>query len=76
MSGISFKRAASDQARIYDADGDYVGDVYAHDEILNPGHRVFVVHLMDDPRGFVRVHDRSRVREVAVERLRTHPFFP
>ena len=75
MSGISFKRVAPDESRIHDADGDYVGDVYAHDDILNPDHRVFVIHLTEDPRGFVRVHHRSRIREVAIERLRTHPFF-
>ena len=74
MSAVTFKRVASDESRIYDADGDYVGDVYAQDDILNPGSRVYVVHLSEDPRGFVRVHDRSRVGEVAAERLRSHPF--
>ena len=74
MSSVTFRRVASDEARIYDADSDHVGDVYAQDDILNPGARVYVVHLSEDPRGFVRVHDRSRVREVAEERLRSHPF--
>ena len=73
MSAVTFKRIASDESRIYDADGAHVGDVYAQDDILNPGARVYVVHLSEDPRGFVRVHDRSRVREVAEERLRSHP---
>ena len=73
MSAVTFERVAPDQSRIYDAAGDYVGNVYAQDDILNPGARVFVVHLSEDPRGFVRVHDRSRVREVAEERLRSHP---
>ena len=74
MSSVTFKRVAPDESRIYDADGDYVGDVYAQDDILNPGARIYVVHFSEDPRGFVRVHDRSRVREVAEERLRSHPF--
>ena len=74
MSSVTFKRVAPDESRIHDADGDHVGDVYAQDDILNPGARVYVVHLSEDPRGFVRVHDRSRIREVAEERLRSHPF--
>ena len=74
MCQVSFKRVAPDESRIYDADGDHVGDVHAQDDILNPGARVYVVHLSDDPRGFVRVHDRSRIRQVAEERLLSHPF--
>ena len=75
MNRITFKRVAPDESRIYDADGEYVGDVFAHDDILNPGQRVFIIHLDDDPRGWTRVHERSRVREVADQRLRTHPYF-
>ena len=36
-----------------DADGDHVGDVYAHDDILVPGRRVYLVLLEDDARGWV-----------------------
>ena len=75
MSRVTFKRIAPDESRIYDAEGEYVGDVFAHDDILNPGARVFIVSLDEDPRGWVRVHERSRVREVAEQRLRTHPYF-
>ena len=35
----------------------------------------YVVHLSEDPRGFVRVHERSRIREVAEQRLLSHPLF-
>ncbi len=28
----------------------------------------------DDPRGWCRVHDRDRLREVCADRIRTHPF--
>ena len=76
MCQVTFKRITPEESRIYDADadGDHVGDVYAQDDILNPGARVYVVHLSDDPRGFVRVHDRTRIRQVAEERLLSHPF--
>ena len=74
MCHVTFTRIASDESRIYDADGDYVGDVYAQDDILNPGSRTYVVHLSEDPRGFVRVHEHHRIREVVEERLRSHPF--
>ena len=76
MSHVTFKRITPDESRIFDADGDHVGDVYAQADILNPGARVYVVHLSEDPRGFVRVHDRSRIRQVVEERLRSHPFLP
>ena len=74
MCRVTFKRITPEESRIYDADGDHVGDVYAQDDILDPGRRVYLVHLSEDPRGFVRVHDRLRIRQVAEERLRSHPF--
>ena len=74
MSHITFKRVRADESRIYDADGEYVGDVYAHNDILNPGQRVYLVLLEGDPRGWKAVHDRDRIREVAEERLRSHPY--
>ena len=73
MSHVTFKRISEDESRIYDADGEYVGDVYAHDDILNPGQRVYLVLLEDDPRGWATVHDSSRIREVAEQRLLSHP---
>ena len=75
MSHITFKRSAQDEWRVYDHDGDHVGDVFLQSDILEPGAHYFLVWLFEDPRGFVRVHDRSRVREVAKRRLDTHPFF-
>ena len=73
MCQVTFKRITPEESRIYDADGDHVGDVYAQDDILDPGRRVYVVHLSEDPRGFVRVHDRARLRQVVEERLLSHP---
>ena len=58
MNDIVFKRVAPDESRIY-LDGDHVGDVYAHDDILHPGRRAFIVHLGEDPRGPVRGRDRA-----------------
>ena len=73
MSHITFKRVASDEARIL-ADGEHVGDLFRHPDILNPGRVLFIVHLEDDPRGWVRVHERHRIRDVAEHSIRTHPF--
>ena len=75
MSQVTFRRIAPDESRVYDADGDHVGDVYAHDDILNPGRRVYLISLEDDPRGWLPVHERLRIRELTEERLRTHPYF-
>ena len=74
MSHITFQRVASDEARILD-DGEVVGDVYRQRNTLEDGAVFYVVHLTEDPGGFVRVHDRSRIREVTEDRLRTHPLF-
>ena len=73
MCHVNFKWVNPDEARIYQ-DGDYVGDVHAHDDILNLGRRVYLVLLEDDPRGWATVRDRARVREVAEQRLMTHPY--
>ena len=75
MSSISFKQVATDEARIYDYNGDYVGDVYRVPAINDEGAPVYLVHLSEDPRGWTRVHDRSRIREVAQLRLATHPLY-
>ena len=75
MSPVTFKRIAPDEARIL-AGGEHVGDLYRQPDILNAGAVFYVVHLTEDPRGFVRVHDRSHIREVVAERIRTHPFGP
>ena len=76
MCQVTFKRIGADESRIYDAAGDHVGDVYAQDDILDPGRRVYMVHLSEDPRGFVRVFDRARLRQVVEEQLLSHPFLP
>ena len=74
MSHVTFKRVRSDESRICDADGEYVGDVYAHNDILHLGRRVYLVLLEDDPRGWATVRDRARIRQVAEERLLSHPY--
>ena len=74
MTGIAFKRVAPDESRIY-LDGDHVGDVYALDDLLHEGARYFVVHLDEDPRGPIQVHDRDRIRAVAESRVRSHPLW-
>ena len=73
-SDITFRRVSENEARVYQ-DSDYVGDVFRHDDILNAGEVFYVVHLSEDPRGPVRVHERHRVREVARHLLDTHPLF-
>ena len=74
MSQVSFKRITPTESRIF-ADGEHVGDLYRQPDILYPGRHYFVIHLSEDPRGPRRVHDRSRIREVAQTLVDTHPFF-
>ena len=75
MTGITFKRIAPDESRIYDAAADHVGDVYALDDPLCAGARFFVVHLDEDPRGPCRIDDRDRIRAMAESLLRSHPLW-
>ncbi len=75
MSRITFKRLTPEESAIHDADGDRVGEVYRQPDILKPGRHYYIVHLDEDPRGYVRVFDRSRIRDVAQERLDSHPYY-
>ena len=74
-STVIFTRVADNEARIHDSDGHYVGDLFRHPDILHRGQYFYVVHLSEDPRGWVRVHSRDRIRAVAEERLRSHPLW-
>ena len=73
-STVTFTRVGANEARIHQ-DGEHVGDLFRHPDILEPGEHFYVIHLSDDPRGWVRVHERERVREMAEERLRSHPLW-
>ena len=75
-STVTFTRVGNDEARIHDADGDYVGDLFRQPDILEPGECYFVIHLSEDPRGPVRVHERSCIREVTQKLLASHPLMP
>ena len=58
MDRVTFKRIAPDESRIYH-DGNRVGDIYRQPDCLEPGAHYYVVHLDEDWRGPVRVHDRA-----------------
>ena len=72
MTDITFRLISTDEADVL-ADGEYVGGLYRQDDILHPGAVFYVLHLSEDPRGPVRVHERHRVREVACHLVETHP---
>ena len=74
MSGVSFRRVAPDESRIF-LEGDPVGDIFALDDPLHAGGRYFVVHLTEDPRGPCRIDDRDRIREVTENRVLSHPLW-
>ena len=75
MSRVTFRQIASDQANIHDEDGDCVGEVFRYPDILKPGQSIFAIHYFEDPRGPAHVSDRSRIRQVAEERLASNPLF-
>ena len=76
MSRVTFKQIAADQANIHDEDGDCVGEVFRFPDILRPGLVIFSIQYFEDPRGPAHVSDRSRIRQVAEERLASHPLLP
>ena len=74
MDSITFRRVSPGESRIH-CGADHVGDVVALDDPLKRSGRYYVVHLSEDPRGPVRVHDRSRIREVARRLVESHPLW-
>ena len=74
MTGIAFRRMTREESRIYSG-GDLVGEVYRQDDILKPGSHYYMIWLDEDWRGPVRVHERSRIREVTERLVSTHPFW-
>ena len=74
MTEIAFRRIAGNEARIL-ADGECVGDLFRHPDILAPGAVVYIVHLSEDRRGPVGIHDRSRIRETVERMVDTHPLW-
>ena len=75
-STITFTRIGDNEARIHDAEGDHVGDLFRQPDILKPGEYYYVIHLSEDPRRWVRVQDRARIREVTQSLLASHPLLP
>ena len=75
MTGITFKRIAPDESRIYDSTGCIIGEVYRQDDILKPGSHYFVVYLSEDYRGPHRVHDCDKIRSETVRLVNTHPLW-
>ena len=47
-STVTFTRVGNDEARIHQ-DGEHVGDLFRHPDILEPGECYFVIHLSEDP---------------------------
>ena len=75
MTEFEFKRVGPNEARILDNEDAYIGDLYRRPDFLKPDAHYYVVHLHEDPRGFVRVHDRRQVRAVTAQRIATHPYW-
>ena len=67
---IRLSRLDAESSRILAGD-DCVGDVFAYDDILRPGNRLFSAHLLDDARGARRLHDRRLVRATAQRMFNT-----
>ena len=71
---LRFELAVPDEVRIY-RDGEYVGDIYKDEDILNPGRHHYLIWLVEDWRGWKRVTDRSTLRATAERWVLTHPLW-
>ena len=71
MPQITFREVAHHEAIIYH-DGEAVGDLYRHEDPVT-GKPVYLVSLIEDPRGWTRTNDRARIRDTIRSRLATHP---
>ena len=67
---IHFKRTLPDHAHMYH-DQELVGELTKQPDLLNAGSFFYVVHLFNDRRGPIRIHNRNRILEVAEQRIRT-----
>ena len=57
-TALTFKLVAPDEVRVY-RDGDYIGDIFKDEDILNPGRFHYLIWLYEDRRGWKRVTDRG-----------------
>ena len=67
---IHFKRTLSDHAHMYH-DQELVGRTHKLPDFSTKVPSFYVVHLFDDRRGPIRVHDSNRILEVAEQHIRT-----
>ena len=71
---LSFERAAPDEVRIY-RDGEYIGDIYKDEDILDPGRHHYLIWLSEDRRGWKRVSERGQLRETVRRWVDSHPLY-
>ena len=71
---LTFALSAPDEVRVYRG-GEYIGDIYRDEDILNPGRFHFIIWLAEDWRGWKRVTERSQLRAATERWVHTHPFY-
>ena len=69
---LAFELADDDEVRIY-RDGQHIGDIFKHEDILNAGRFHYLIWLVEDWRGWKRVTERGRLRETVERWVETHP---
>ena len=71
---LSFHLAAPDEVRIYRS-GEYIGDIFKDEDVLNPSRFHYLIWLAEDWRGWKRVTERSRLRAETEQWVESHPFY-
>ena len=73
-TNLTFALGAPDEVRIY-RDGQYIGDIYKDEDILNPGRHHYLIWLAEDWRGWKRVTERRELRETAERWVDSHSLY-
>ena len=71
---LTFELTAPDEVRIHRS-GEYIGDIYKDEDVLNPGRFHYLIWLAEDWRGWKRVTERSQLRAETERWVDTHPFY-
>ena len=70
---LEFRRTDEDEVSI-SKDGDLIGHIYRHEDILDSGRHFYLIWLSDDHRGWKKVTDRRVLRAEVDRWIATHRY--
>ena len=70
---LEFRRTDEDEVSVY-RDGDLIGHIYRHEDVLDSGRYFYLIWLSDDYRGWKKVTDRRVLRAEVDRWIATHRY--